>query len=108
MSKFFVGQRVRMARAVKVSRNGKEGRIAEFYPQELPANGGVVNCAVDWDDGDSDLRYCGIEGNTNLATHTDQLEPILPSGHRASDFANVIDLLDSLKRTQRNPDEVAA
>lgn len=29
--------------------------------------------------------------------HTDRLEPILPEGHKAGDFANVRDLLDSLR-----------
>ncbi len=107
MSRFFVGQRVKLVRACDgVSPSDRQAEGA-FYGYGITEAGfvfpdGFVNpnecdCYVSWD---------GLPGP--YSQHTNQLEAILPDGHRASYFANVIDLLDSLKRTQRNPDEVAA
>ena len=74
MARFYVGQRVRLARPYNPRNAGLTGRIAEMYPEEVPAFDGIVNCAVDWDDGRRDTRY---DEDGGYGTHTDQLEPIL-------------------------------
>ena len=74
MSKFFVGQKVRLARPHYPENEGMRGVIAELYPESQLAITGTVNCAVDWENGTRDSRSYELGG---LATHTDQLEPIL-------------------------------
>lgn len=85
MAKFFVGQRVRMARPVNRENFGAEGRIRAFLPREFMVIGGLVNCIVDWN-----------RPTTGQASHTEQLEPILPEGHQPSEFETLHDLLHSL------------
>lgn len=88
MSKFFVGQRVRVKYADAFGATmhiGAETRIRDEYlgptyeawQVDIPhPEGGYWNVP----------KYAASEC----------LEPILPSGHRAGDFTNVQDLLDSL------------
>lgn len=97
MSKFFVGQRVKLVRAFDCVSPSTQHAEGFFYGYGITDAGfvfpdGFVNpsecdCYVVWD---------GLPGPHSQ--HTDQLEPILPDGHRAGDFTNVQDLLDSLTR----------
>ena len=93
MSQFFVGQRVILARPRHQKNINRTGRIVEIYPSEQPSRLGSVNCAVDWDHGLSDSRSYEIGGT---ATHTSQLEPILPSGHQPAELT-VEELLPFLR-----------
>lgn len=77
MSKFYVGQRVRLARPKHAKNKDRTGAIREFFSERKIGSGDFANCCVDWDDGmrggiDRDelgvIRY----------THTDQLEPLQP------------------------------
>lgn len=93
MSKFFVGQRVRLARPDQPKNYGVTGFI--FYLGEIKFgqlfNGERcedANCAVRWDHGDWSVQY------------THQLEPILPDGHRAGEEGRC-ELLDALLERQR-------
>ena len=63
MSRFYVGQWVRVARATRPEWQGHEGRIEELFPA-IRGTGWVVNC-----------RLSGLP--PFLGVHTDQLEPIL-------------------------------
>ena len=84
MSRFFVGQRVRLARGVDgISPPSRvaEGRIYKFgltqagyvFP-DGSVNPNDCDCYVNWD---------GIAGPHSQ--HTNQLEPILPEGSRTCD-----------------------
>lgn len=84
MSRFFVGQRVVLARPMFPENAGKTGRIRGFCEVEM-LFGGVADCEVDWDDGDRD-GFPGSDGFRHW-TATHQLEPILPSGHRSGDYS---------------------
>ncbi|HZF98279.1 MAG TPA: hypothetical protein VEY92_08565 [Pseudoxanthomonas sp.] len=75
MSRFFVGQRVRMARPVHEFNLGATGRIKEFF-DEVAMSGGRANCFVLWD-----------RPVIGWLSHTDQLEPILPDGHRPAELS---------------------
>lgn len=79
MSRFFVGQRVLLARPARKRNKGKTGRIRELWPEEVEGFPGPVNCSVDWDDGVRDASY---DEDGSWATHTDQLEPVL-DGHQS-------------------------
>jgi hypothetical protein len=94
MSRFFVGQRVRLARPLNPKNKGWEGRVvyvgAVATGQEI---GGfrmkpvrVCNCAVLWDQSGFTHPQC-----------TDQLEPIQPEGSQPSEFTTLHDLLTSLE-----------
>lgn len=87
MATFFVGQRVRMARPFYPENLGRQGRIRELGIGVQCQDGGYANCAVDWDDGQRDAItvYHESGGRWRRWTHTSQLEPILPDGHRACD-----------------------
>lgn len=87
MATFFVGQRVRIVacnNAIQMHHVGKEGRI-------LSACSVFDRC---WDVAGATTNSLGNPCSW-LEHH---LEPILPEGHRAGDFTNVQDLLDSLTR----------
>lgn len=86
MSKFFVGQRVRHRYSCtgRVPA-GAEGSVAEIDPGHETLDG-VGDCRVLWD---------GLDA-TNLWSVFDQLEPILPSGHRSGDYSYP-ELMDRLK-----------
>lgn len=93
MSRFFVGQRVRLVRPVKrIEKTGATGRIRGFNPSAVvPGVGAISVVLVDWDDGERDgPRRLGFSG---WATDPNSIEPILPSGHRAGDYS-LSDLLD--------------
>lgn len=92
MAKFFVGQRVRMARPVNPVNEGITGRIREIWTRPAMSRDGYVNCSVNWDNGGRDTSeraQCGT------ATNTDQLEPILDQKHEAceEDFKHSLDEL---------------
>jgi hypothetical protein len=89
MSKFFVGQRVRVV--ANSPRRGCEARIVgrSFSHHLRLGLGDYWDCNVDgWGERDSD----GI----GFAYTDDQLEPILPSGHRSGDYSYT-ELMDRLK-----------
>jgi hypothetical protein len=76
MAKFFVGQRVRLARPVHPENLGLTGRIREFIEPLPSINGGKVDCCVDWDNGDRDGFTRGKNGLI-VRTDSGRLEPIL-------------------------------
>lgn len=86
MARFFVGQRVRLVRPAHPENLGKELRIAGFFP-ERDGRSYRVNCEV-----------LGTPEGFTPYTHTSRLEPILPDGHRAGDFTNIHDLLESISK----------
>lgn len=75
MRTVFIGQRVRLARPVQPENLGAEGVIRKIFPAIATAGGHMVNCKVRWDR--------AVIGN---ASHTDQLEPILPEGAAPSEY----------------------
>lgn len=81
MSKFYVGQRVRLARPFCQKNHGLTGVIRELSDEPFVSKHGTVwsravNCFCDWDnclrDGPYELGFNGT------ACHTDQLEPLQP------------------------------
>lgn len=70
MSRFFVGQRVRLVRPFYPENMGATGVINAMF-QETRVRGGLVNCNVAFD--------VPVRGTD---THTSDLEPILPEGHK--------------------------
>lgn len=99
MSRFFVGQRVR----IKWSLNwpeiaGDEGRILGVSPDR-----GVEGLS-DWEVSVDRWRGAiapspGMNGATKFCPSSGQLEPILPEGHQPSEFTTLQDLLASLEVT---------
>lgn len=85
MSRFYVGQRVRLVRPVQPENLGLEGHISALFPDKSPGlvDGLGWNCDVVWDDRPIRGHMCD----------TAQLEPIFPEGHRAGDYS-LSDLLD--------------
>lgn len=96
MARFFVGQRVKLARPYQPRNLGKCGRIFELWPYavESSSEGEWVNCSVHWDSGESDGGFDAPDGD---ATHTDQLEPILDE-HQPAELT-VHELLPFLRET---------
>lgn len=90
MSRFFVGQRVRIVRVIEAQEAlGREGRIiGRIHWHECWAVS--VDGIGPYYDG---ARY-GFDD--------DQLEPILPSGHRAGDYS-LSDLLDRCRAGEGVP-----
>lgn len=84
MSRFFVGQRVLLARPYYPQNAGKTGRIRGFCEVQMTF-GGIGDCLVDWDDGDRD----GCTGRDGFRhwTASHQLEPIQPSGAAPSEYS---------------------
>jgi hypothetical protein len=92
MATFFLGQRVKLVRAfdgVSPSAQKAEGLFygygitdAGFVFPDGFVNPSECDCYVVWD---------GLPGPHSQ--HTDQLEPILPDGHRAGDYS-LSELLD--------------
>lgn len=103
MSKFFVGQRVRLARPVVPGNAGAEGfitHIGSYAENDRLPNGFLaqkgMDCMVRWDRS-LDLLIISIDWTgCRLA----QLEPILPDGHRAGEEGKC-ELLDELLERQR-------
>lgn len=99
MSKFFVGQRVKLVRAFDCVSPSTQHAEGFFYGYGITDAGfvfpdGFVNpsecdCYVMWD---------GLPGP--YSQHTEQLEPILPDGHRAGEDGKC-ELLDDLLERQR-------
>lgn len=101
MATFFVGQRVRLVVSAKyVGITGRIAALGQWRDGDLLPHGyrlisPYADCVVEWERPVTDSR-----GTTNCVSPctVDRLEPILPEGHRAGDFTNVQDLLDSLTR----------
>ena len=98
MSKFFVGQRVRIVRATRPVNNGITGRIAwiknirsgEICPNGLPLERGrEIDCWIILDS----RRHDGLKEGGNAFW---QLEPILPEGSAPSVYT-FQQLMDSLQ-----------
>lgn len=86
MSRFFVGQRVRVKWAhspVGAPHVGREAVVTEIIELQFVGYGLDIS-PVEWADG----RWLCWVG--------DQLEPILPEGAAPSEFATLADLLTSL------------
>lgn len=101
MARFFVGQRVRIKWSdTWPELSGQEGRVesvgAVITGGTKRGTPGVVVAPDCWG---SSLSPWPVHGGLNRFCPTqEQLEPILPDGHRASDFTNVHDLLESLSK----------
>lgn len=97
MSKFFVGQRVRIVRATHPQNNGLTGVISHIGPWEyldiLPSGR-----ALGSDHADCYLKLDRPrhDGNTGGANSFWQIEPILPEGSAPSEFT-FQQLMDSLQ-----------
>lgn len=91
MAKFFVGQRVRIVGATLSKQLiGTEVRVRALdVPAWSPALGDYVGVETD---------AINAVGNAFVAADG-QLEPILPEGHRPSEFTTLADLLESLEVT---------
>jgi len=79
MAKFFLGQRVRIVRAAHIENVGKCGRITKLFVMRRRSAAMVdMTGPGDW-------------------SYTDDLEPILPSGHTASteSFQELMDRLNT-------------
>lgn len=87
MAKFKVGDRVLLVRPCMPENYGKTGVIREIFA-ELLAEGGVVNCYCDFDDGTRGGIDLLPDGKIR-ATHTDQLEPILRPDNEVGDWAEL-------------------
>ena len=104
MSKFFVGQRARLARAfdgISPSAQHAEGFFygygitdADFVFPDGFVNPSECDCYVMWD---------GLPGPHSQ--HTDQLEPIIPDGHRAGE-EGTCEPLDKLLSEVRDRERV--
>ena len=99
MPKFFVGQRVRILYSLSWPElKGLEGRVTATgctIGGGCYAGRDAVLVAPDiW--GTAYAPYIGSEGGNIFAPTSDQLEPILPEGHKAGDFSYE-KLLDHLK-----------
>lgn len=97
MSKFFVGQRVRIVRATHPINNGITGRIElvqRFEPGDILPSGALLQFhAVDcWVRLDSARHDGAMVGGSAFW----QLEPILPEGSAPSEFT-FQQLMDSLQ-----------
>ena len=83
MSRFFVGQRVRVVKAFFPENVGRETGITEIFDEcESQEPGWPVNC-------------CLAGKSRGNANHTDRLEPILPEGAQPSEFS-FAELMDNL------------
>ena len=101
MSRFFVGQRVKLVRSfdgISPSSIDAEGFIHKFVflPEGYVFPDGQVNPS----DCDCQVYWIGLSGL--YAQHTSQLEPVLPSGERASDYS-LSELLDRCKQGEGVP-----
>lgn len=91
MSKFFVGQRVRIVGRdwhgpADLHPAGKEGRIVG-KGRGSPRTG----IAYEWE--------LDVPGYSWFLADSDDLEPVLPEGHQPSEFTTLHDLLASLEVT---------
>lgn len=82
MSKFFVGQRVRVARPD----SGSLRRGLIVGDQGVVVSGDRLVDAYVSVAGKTNTKACGGPMN-DFPMFDDELEPILPSGHRASDYS---------------------
>lgn len=96
MAKFFVGQRVRAVRCNDPRNEGAEGNVTHIgcwnaldkLPNgHLASNGMDIVVMFDRD------MYCGFWTLRHAGGSQSCLEPILPSGHRASEYS-LTELLD--------------
>ena len=92
MSKFFVGQRVRVVAEASAD-YGKETHIRGFrmFPDGDPG----------WEV-DLPLLFGPVAGYTHAVHRPHNLEPILPDGHRAGDYS-LSQLLDRCKQGEGAP-----
>lgn len=95
MIKFFVGQRVRLARPDHEENRDRTGRISYIgrFANFTMIRGLICeegDCVVDWDNSYWSPQF------------THQLEPILPDGHRAGDYT-LSELLERCKQGEGVP-----
>lgn len=97
MSRFYVGQRVRIKWSVAWPElAGQEGRIVGLSDDD-----GIEGCS-EWDVapdcwGTPDAPWEGVNGADWFAPNSRQLEPIQPEGAQPSEFKTLQDLLTSLE-----------
>lgn len=73
MAKFFVGQRVKLVYSRGWIPAGCQGRVISITSM-VDTKGGINDCLVSWD------GHQGVNG-----AMFEQLEPILPEGHRTGE-----------------------
>lgn len=97
MSRFFVGQRVRILWSLGWPElAGQEGRIVARSPTPGIERRSEWLVAPDcWGTFIAPVR--APSGGKRFGPCSDQLEPILPEGHAPSEFASLRDLLDALE-----------
>ena len=85
MAKFFVGQRVRVIRSVS-GQTGKTGRITHRgvwnRGDRLPCGNKLADTILGWCN-----CFLLLDDGEKRPAHSDNLEPILPEGHKAGDFS---------------------
>lgn len=95
MSKFFVGQRVRIIRAERFPHLlGAEARVTKIGVLAMMKDGVLIEGCVKLD-----IPAPGFPGQF-VAPPPDWIEPILPEGHRAGEEGKC-ELLDELLERQR-------
>ena len=90
MPKFFVGQRVRILYSHGWPElNGQEGRVVALNQEVATGPGkgsqGYYVAPDCW--GTHKAPYLGLHGGNGFCPLSEQLEPILPEGHKAGDFS---------------------
>jgi len=85
MSRFFVGQRVRLARPFFPAHEGITGTIVEFFPHVDDALGNQLNCRCEWDQTERLLPAC-----RGGKVHTDRLEPLTDPGREVVSWADCV------------------
>lgn len=98
MSRFFVGQRVRLARPENPANLGATGRITQLGHWPVGSVGlsgrkclANFDCYIDWDCPVVATPLGTKDNKAHASTH--QLEPIVPEGHKASEYS-LSELLD--------------
>lgn len=93
MAKWFIGQRVKLARPSVPEHFGCTGFIHSFEFQEKG-----TECADGLLDTDTDCTVMWDGQTVECCQLLSQLEPILPNGAKPSEFVSVKDLLDSITK----------
>lgn len=85
MSRFFVGQRVKLARPWFAVHEGMTGTIVAMFPLRHDREGRPQDCLCNWDQKERLLPECR-EG----CSHTGQLEPLTDPGREVIAWADCV------------------
>jgi|SRR6478609_151594 len=92
MAKFYVGQRVKLARPFYQKNLNITGVIRSLHEPFTLTRGGKCDCFVNWDNGSKDGPGFAEAGEPWTGTHTSQLEPIQPEGWKKISWEEMKDL----------------